>query len=144
MSLQLITPVSLAAVEGGAEIPGFPLSYQIACAILTALFLWTFSIARDPRGWRRLYQARFTKKEEFSVNRNKKIDENIKKYGISVAMVFLVGSVTLFVLGVTYRNRHNQTVDTRESTFMKEDASRILEGAPKSAARRATGGKAGN
>jgi hypothetical protein len=51
-----------------------PLPYQIACLLLTALFVWTFSIAREPRGWRRLFQSLFSRSESFSVNKNKVIE----------------------------------------------------------------------
>jgi flagellar biosynthesis protein FlhB len=79
-----------------------PIQYQIACVILTALFIWSFSIAREPRGWRRLFQSIFSKSETFSVNKNKVIDEALKRYGILIAMAFLVVDVTCFVIGVTY------------------------------------------
>lgn len=124
----------------GSEVENFPLAYQIACAVLTAVFLLTFAIARDPRSWRRLYQAKFGKRSDFSVNRNKQIDEGIKKYGISVAMFFLVMAVSLFVLGVTYKQRHTQRPMTQEDKFRAEDTQRILESAPKDAARRSVGG----
>ena len=80
----------------------FPIHYQIACVILTALFIWSFSIAREPRGWRRLFQSMFSKSESFSVNKNKVIDEALKRYGIMIAMGILVVDVTCFVLGVTH------------------------------------------
>ena len=131
----------LAVVENG-EIEGFPLSYQVACIVLTALFLWTFSIARDPRGWRRLYQATFERSAEFSVNRNKTIDEAIKKYGISVAMLFLVVDVSFFILGVTHRYRHSQKPMTQEDKFRAQDTERIMgSGGAKDAVRRAVGGR---
>lgn len=79
-----------------------PLPYQIACVILTALFIWAFSVAREPRGWRRLFQSMFSKSDNFSVNKNKVIDEALKKYGIAIAMIILVADVSCFVLGVTY------------------------------------------
>ena len=79
-----------------------PIQYQIACVILTALFIWSFSIAREPRGWRRLFQSMFSKSETFSVNKNKFIDEALKRYGIVVAMIILVADVSCFVLGVTH------------------------------------------
>ena len=79
----------------------FPLPFQIACLILFALFIWAFSIAREPRGWRRLFQSIFSKSEMFSVNRNKVIDETLKRYGIVIAMIFLVAFVVLFVIGIT-------------------------------------------
>jgi len=82
-----------------------PIPYQIACVILTALFIWSFSIAREPRGWRRLFQSMFSKSETFSVNKNKVIDEALKRYGIVVAMAILVVDVSCFVLGVTDRYR---------------------------------------
>ena len=136
-----MVPALLAAVEGGEEVQNFPLSYQIACAILFAIFLWTFSIARDPRGWRRLYQARFTRKEDFSVNRNKWLDENIKKYGISIAMFFLVAAVSIFVLGVTYRHRHALVPDSTEDRARADDSHRILHNAAKEAKAKQKAGK---
>src|SRR5438270_10451906 len=95
----------------------FPLYYQIACILLTGLFLWSFSVARDPRGWRRLFQAKVaSRKTNFSVNRNKKIDEALKRWGIIIAMMFLVVDVTCFVFGLTYHIRmkqHEQTTDEK-------------------------------
>lgn len=82
-----------------------PLSYQIACIVLTALFFFAFSVAREPRGWRRLFQSMFATSSGFSVNKNKVIDESLKRYGIVIAMVILVADVGLFVWGVTERNR---------------------------------------
>lgn len=132
---------TLAAVgDGENEVPNFPLFYQIACAVLVALFLWSFSIARDPRGWRRLYQAKFTRREDFSVNRNKSLDEDIKKYGISVAMTFLLAAVSLFVLGVTYRYRHTESPMSKEDRVRMEDSQRILHEAPKNTPRKVSGG----
>lgn len=95
-----------------------PIHYQIACVILTALFIWSFSIAREPRGWRRLFQSMFSKSETFSVNKNKVIDEALKRYGIVVAMMILVVDVSCFVLGVTDRYRdkmRNLSQEERES-----------------------------
>ncbi len=95
-----------------------PIHYQIACVILTALFIWSFSIAREPRGWRRLFQSMFSKSEAFSVNKNKVIDEALKRYGIVIAMVILVADVSCFVLGVTDRYREKMrhlTPEQREN-----------------------------
>ena len=86
----------------------FPIEYQIACIVLTALFLWSFSVAREPRGWRRLFQSMFSKSDNFSVNKNKVIDESLKRYGILIAMTILVADVTCFVLMVTYPLRMKQ------------------------------------
>ena len=112
-----------------------PLPYQVAVILLTALFLWTFSISRDPRGWRRLYQSKFAKKEDFSVNRNKRIDETIKKYGIVIAMIFLVIDVGCFVMGVTDRYRNNAKVQTMEDRFRNEEVDRIRANMPKESRR---------
>ncbi len=95
-----------------------PIQHQIGCVILTALFIWAFSIAREPRGWRRLFQSIFSKSETFSVNKNKVIDETLKRYGIIIAMVILVADVSCFVLGVTHRFREklrNLSPEQRES-----------------------------
>ncbi|MFZ4768080.1 MAG: hypothetical protein ACOYMN_24290 [Roseimicrobium sp.] len=119
-----LTILLAATAEGEAEL--IPLVYQILCIFLTALFLWTFSIARDPRGWRRLYQAKLARNSEFSVNRNKKIDEIIKKYGIPVAMIFLVLDVSCFVMGVTHRYRQAPKPMTQEERFRAQDTQRIM------------------
>jgi hypothetical protein len=97
------------------------LSYQIICIVLTALFFFSFSIAREPRGWRRLFQSSFSSGADFSVNKNKVIDETLKKYGITIAMVILVADVGLFVWGLTEQNRR-----ARES-LSPEQASRLNE-----------------
>jgi hypothetical protein len=134
--LQLLHPIL--AAEGDIEY--FPLPYQIICIVLTGLFLWTFSIARDPRSWRRLYQAKFSKADDFSVNKNKKLDENLKKWGISVSMFILVFDVFFFVWGLTYQMRmrkHERT--TKEATY-GEDVSRVNSSAGLDGARRKVGG----
>ncbi|MCE9519395.1 MAG: hypothetical protein K8R87_07580 [Verrucomicrobia bacterium] len=98
------------------EIKNFPLHYQIGCIVLTGLFVLSFSITRDPRSWRRLYQTRIAKRDDFSVNKNKTIDEFIKKWGILVAMFFLVLNVTIFIIGITKTTRlksHTMTADEK-------------------------------
>src|SRR3954471_3609914 len=128
--------LAAAAAEESASVPNFPLRYQIACVLLMAFFLWTFSIARDPRGWRRLYQARFEREEELSVNRNKRLDEVIKKRCIPIAMLFLTAAVGAFILGITYRYRHTQQIPkTKEDKFRAEDTQRVLDSATKEARR---------
>ncbi len=99
----------------------FPLQYQVACIVLTALFVWCFSISREPRQCRRLFQSVFARNEPSSVNKNKVLDEKLKSYGISVAMIFLVADVACFVAGVTYRDR----MEAKEKSA--EDWSRINE-----------------
>jgi hypothetical protein len=88
------------------DVPHFPLPYQIACIVLTALFLWAFVVARQPRNWRRWFQAMFSRADRFSINRNKVLDEKITKYGIIVAMVILVLDAAVFVTGMTHRTRN--------------------------------------
>ena len=88
-------------------------------------------VARDPRGWRRLYQAKFEREQEFSVNRNKRLDEEIKKRCIPVAMVFLTAAVGAFILGITHRYRNTPESDPPEDRFRKEDAQRVLPTAGK-------------
>ncbi|HSJ03047.1 MAG: hypothetical protein ACAI34_09525 [Verrucomicrobium sp.] len=103
------------------EVENFPLAYQIACILFTGMFLWTFSIARDPRGWRRLYQSRFTPAEEISVNRNKWLDERIKRYSLLISMLFLVVDVTCFVMGVTHQHRHSPSERTKADQFREQE-----------------------
>ena len=121
----MFSPI-FAQVEG--EVQNIPLGFQISWIVLSALFLWTFSIARNPRGWRRLYQAKFQRSSNFSVNKNKQIDERIKKYGILIAMTILMLDVSLFVYGFTYRHRANQRVLTKEEQLQREDMNNIKSG----------------
>jgi len=108
----------------------FPLQYQIACIVLTALFVWTFSIAREPRQWRRLYQSMFSKGEEFSVNKNKVIDESLKKYGIVIAMIILVADVACFVTGVTHKSRMHAKEMTPEDWYRINEQNKIQSTTP--------------
>lgn len=103
----------------------FPLVYQILCIVLTALFIWSFMVAREPRQWRRLYQSKFGKAEDFSVNRNKRIDEALKKYGIMIAMVFLVADVGVFLWGATYQSRIERDKLSREERLRHSELERI-------------------
>lgn len=112
--------------------PDFPLEYQIACIVLTALFVWSFSVAREPRGWRRLFQSFFSKSGDFSVNKNKMIDESLKKYGIIIAMVILVADVACFVWGVTHRYRVTMQQMTQEEIDRLNEINKIKESAPNS------------
>ncbi len=107
-----------------------PLPYKIAFIILTALFIWAFSVSREPRGWRRLYQSMFSSSETFSVNRNKRIDEQLKKYGIIVAMVILVADVSCVVLGVTHRQRVSAKDISKEDWYRINEQNKIQGSAP--------------
>ncbi len=106
----------------------YPLHLQIAIIVLTAFFLWSFSIAREPRGWRRLYQSMFGKSETFSVNKNKVIDESLKRYGIFVAMAILVADVVCVVMMVTHPLRMKQA--TKEQQEQQNEMSRVLQANP--------------
>lgn len=132
------------ATAGEAELQHveyFPLSFQILCIVLTALFIWIFCIARNPRGWRRLYQAKVGDPEAHSVNRNKRLDEQIRKYGIIAAMVVLLADVGCVLWGVTTRYRYaSQRPMTTEEQLRAAEAERIKGGANKTNARRAVGG----
>lgn len=107
-----------------------PLHYKIACIVLTALFIWAFSIAREPRGWRRLYQSMFSKGDDFSVNKNKGIDELLKRYGIIIAMIILVADVSCFVLGVSYPHRMKRQNMSKEDLFRMNEIQRIQGSSP--------------
>ncbi|HEY1052386.1 MAG TPA: hypothetical protein VGE39_21595 [Prosthecobacter sp.] len=114
-----------------------PIQYQIACVILTALFIWSFSVAREPRGWRRLFQSMFSKSESFSVNKNKVIDESLKKYGILIAMAILVADVTCFVMGVTYPHRERAKLQSRQEKESAQEINKIQGNAPDASRRSA-------
>lgn len=110
-----------------------PIQYQIACVILTALFIWSFSVAREPRGWRRLFQSMFSKSETFSVNKNKVIDEALKRYGIVIAMIILVTDVTCFVAGVTYPFRERAKAMTKQQRESQYEFNKIKGNNPEAA-----------
>ncbi len=107
------------------EIRNFPLHYQIGCIILTGLFVLAFSITRDPRSWRRLYQTRIAKRDDFSVNKNKSIDEFIKKWGILVAMFFLVLAAAVFVIGITRSPRSKSHITTTDEQLHALDFKKV-------------------
>ena len=119
---------------------GIPLSSQITIIVLTTLFLWTFSIARDPRSWRRLYQAKFAKSDKFSVNKNKRIDEWLKKYGIAISMFVLVCDVTLIVFSLLApKLGQPPAAQDMQDQYRLEDVEKWKQGAPVDASRRAMG-----
>lgn len=103
----------------------FPLIYQIICIVLTALFVWSFVVSREPRQWRRLYQSKFCRAEDFSVNKNKFIDENLKKYGIIISMIFLVADVGFFLWGASYQDRKKSETTTVEERQRLSEQERI-------------------
>ncbi len=116
-----MSPILLAA--------GIPLASQITIIVLTTLFLWTFSIARDPRSWRRLYQAKFAKSDKFSVNKNKRIDEWLKKYGIAISMFVLVCDVTLIVFSLLApRLAQQPSAPNMLDTYRMEDVEKWKQG----------------
>ncbi|RBP41503.1 hypothetical protein DES53_107336 [Roseimicrobium gellanilyticum] len=132
---------SVTTDEAVLHVDYFPLPFQILCIVLTALFIWFFCIARNPRGWRRLYQSKFCNPEDHSVNRNKRLDELIRKYGIIAAMLVLVADVGFVVWGVTTRHRlSSQRPLTKEEQLRAAEAERIQGGSSKTSARRAVGG----
>jgi flagellar biosynthesis protein FlhB len=110
----------------------FPFPYQIACVVLTGLFVLAFSISREPRSWRRLFQTRIAKNATISVNRNKYLDENLKKYSMIVAMTFLVADVACFVVGVTSPLRQRQEQMTPEERNRVEEMQRLQGNRPAS------------
>lgn len=114
-----------------------PLKYQIACVVLTALFIWSFSIAREPRGWRRLFQSMFSKSETFSVNKNKVIDESLKKYGIIIAMIILVADVTCFVVGMIHPILERKKHQSRQQLESIQEINKIQGNNPEAARRSA-------
>jgi hypothetical protein len=108
----------------------FPLRYQIACIVFTALFVWSFSVAREPRQWRRLFQSTFYRTEQFSVNKNKVIDEILKTWGIRIAMLILVADVACFVAGVTFKERMHAREISADDWFHMNEQNKIQQGAP--------------
>jgi hypothetical protein len=64
------------------------------------------------------------------VNKNKVIDENLKKYGIVVAMVLLVATVICFVLGVTDYHRAQARSSKPLDDIIRRDLNRINMDSP--------------
>jgi hypothetical protein len=116
-----------------------PLQYEIACIVLTALFFFAFSVAREPRGWRRLFQSMFSTSANFSVNKNKVIDESLKRYGIVIAMAILMVDVGLFVWGVTYRSRKSMENMSQEDWLRYNEIQKIQGNNGAAGARKAVG-----
>jgi uncharacterized membrane protein AbrB (regulator of aidB expression) len=114
-----------------------PLPIQITCIVLTALFLFAFSVAREPRNWRRLFQSMFASSSGFSVNKNKVIDESLKRYGIIVAMVILVIDVSLFVWGLTAQTRQLQKSMTQDEAIQLNEIQKLNGNRGSDGARRA-------
>lgn len=130
-------PHIIASVLLLADAPFMPLPNQIACIVLTALFFFSFSVAREPRGWRRLFQSMFATSADFSVNKNKIIDESLKKYGIIIAMIILVADVSLFVWGVTAHKRSASENMPQADRLQLEEIQRKLGAQGSDGARRA-------
>jgi len=103
----------------------FPLPYQIGFILLTALFAVSFSISREPRQWRRFWQARVARVEEVSVNRNKYLDEQLKHYSILIAMAFLLLDVGVIVAGLTHKYRNTPSTLTEEQRLRVEEQRRL-------------------
>ena len=103
----------------------FPLPYQIGFILLTALFAVAFSISREPRQWRRFWQARVARVEEVSVNRNKYLDEQLKHYSILIAMAFLVLDVGVIVAGLTHKYRNTPSTLTEEQRLRVAEQRRL-------------------
>ena len=102
-----------------------PLPFQIACLILTALFVCAFNLSREPRSWRRLYQSTFSSSERSSVNKNKTIDSKLKIWGIRIAMLILVVDVTVFLFGVTAPSRKRASEMSPEERNSIEEFRRL-------------------
>ena len=107
---------------------------QIVCIVLAALFFLAFGVAREPRGWRRLYQSTFCKGQDFSVNKNKSTDEKIQSYAMAVAMVILVTGVGLLVWGVMSQAKEKYNNLSAEERAKLEEIKRIGGHASKSKA----------
>lgn len=104
-----------------------PLPFQIACLILTALFVCAFNLSREPRSWRRLYQSTFSNSERISVNKNKAIDSLLKKWGIRIAMLILVVDVAVFLFGITAPARKRANQMSQEERNSIEEFRRLEE-----------------
>jgi hypothetical protein len=103
----------------------YPLNLQIGFIVLTALFAWTFHIARNPRQWRRWFQSLFSRSGELSVNKNKVIDEKLKRWGILIAMFILVADVVCFVAMVTHQSRQDESQLSEDERFRMEEQNKL-------------------
>lgn len=64
------------------------------------------------------------------MNKNKVIDENLKKYGIVVAMVLLVSTVICFVLGLSQYDRDKIRNSAPSDNIIRRDLNRINADSP--------------
>ena len=80
---------------------------------------------------RMLHPSQIIAQQFPTINKNKRLDEIIKKYGITIAMVILMADAGIFVLGVTYRYRHTQTPMTADEKQRALETQRFLESASK-------------
>lgn len=90
----------------------------------------SFNVARNPRKWRRLYQARWAAGQDFSINRNKALDEMLRTRGLLVAMLFLLAAVVVFVTMLTHASRQRQASMTREDWNHFNEQKRIEKRSP--------------
>jgi uncharacterized protein YjeT (DUF2065 family) len=100
----------------------------ILATVLFVLFLWSLIIARDPREWRQAFQAVF-EDDNASVNRNKLLDEAIRRWCRRLAGTFLVFSLTVLALGLVLhlqdKNQVNLTPEQRAKLEQLREIERI-------------------
>jgi len=64
------------------------------------------------------------------VNKNKVIDESLKKWGILIAMVILVLDVACFVTGVTDKARAHARQMSADDWYHLNEQNKIQSGSP--------------
>lgn len=102
----------------------------ILTGVLLLLFLTAILIARTPRDWRRLWQDMLHPGVQISVNRNKRLDELVRRYAIMIGGGFLVVAVIMFLIAtrVMIEERKQPTratfIETEELERMEESERR--------------------
>lgn len=102
------------------------LALYILTGVMLMLFLWTILIARTPRDWRRLWQDIVHPGVEISVNRNKRLDELVRRYAVMAGGVFLICAALLF-LGATRVLVEERRQPTRATHIEVEEIQRMEE-----------------
>lgn len=83
-----------------------PLWSKIVSLLLFFLFAFALFVLQDPRDWRRLFYE-FLGKGDLSVNENKRIDEQIIRYGYLVVGILLTASIVVLILGLLIKYGEN-------------------------------------
>lgn len=98
----------------------------ILTGVLLLLFLWAILIARRPRDWRRLWQDLMHPGVQISVNRNKRLDELLRRYSVMAGGIFLIAAAASFLFA-TRAMVEERKQPTRATFIEAEEIQRMEE-----------------